>query len=339
MKANSISNDPGTPTVYDPQTAILNEAVYEEPEPIALDYVLNLPHSPPIDDSWRGGLSPVFSKSRVDPTSVQFLQEPELIGRRKALLVGINYISMPPKCQLDKAHTDVDSVHLFLQELYGYAKDRIRILKDDGGHPDDQPTLDNIRYEMTELVRDAAPGDHLFFYYAGHGRQVKDLDGDEEDGFDEVIVSSDIKNLIDDEIHSLMVRPLPKGCRLTALVDCCKSGTILDLPFILSVDSNPAPSSRKRPNGRPIVRKHSNGDVILISACEDSATAYEVVSKRKGSGGALTREFIGILRHDRFITHYGLLNALHARVDSVQRPQKPQLSSSKEIDIHAQFHI
>ncbi len=33
-----------------------------------------------------------------------------------------------------------------------------------------------------------------------------------------VIVSSDIKNLIDDEIHSLLVRPLPKGCRLTVRI-------------------------------------------------------------------------------------------------------------------------
>ena len=55
---------------------------------------------------------------------------------------------------------------------------------------------------MRELVRDAVPGDRLFFYcrhlirsypisllivdtVAGHGKQLKDLDGDEEDGFDE----------------------------------------------------------------------------------------------------------------------------------------------------------
>jgi len=236
--------------------------------------------------------------------------------------------------------------------LYSYPADCIRILKDDGGHPEDQPTIENIvsyielnerksydsfqRHEMRELVRDAAPGDRLFFYFAGHGRQVADLDGDEEDGFDEVIVSSDIKNLIDDEIHSLLVRPLPKGCRLTALIDCCKSGSILDLPYTLSCNNN---SSTTWPNGRTVVRKQSNGDVILVSACEDSATAYEVVSKRKGSGGALTREFIGILRSNSFLTHYELLNALTSRVDSIRRPQKPQLSSSHEINIHARFHI
>jgi len=278
--------DPGTPTLYNPEEAILQEAVYEEPESMALDYILNLPHSELIGDSWAGGLSPPFTKSRTKPTSVDFLQEPEPMQRRSALLVGINYLSMPPKCQLDKAHTDVDNVRALLQDLYSYPADCIRILKDDGGHPEDQPTIENIRHEMRELVRDAAPGDRLFFYFAGHGRQVADEDGDEEDGFDEVIVSSDIKNLIDDEIHSLLVRPLPRGCRLTALIDCCKSGSILDLPYTLSCNNN---SSTTWPNGRTVVRKQSNGDVILVSACEDSATAYEVVSKRKGSGGALTR--------------------------------------------------
>lgn len=57
LLSRALFSDPGTPTVYDPQTAILNEAVCEEPEPISLDYVLKLPHSSPIDYSWGGGLS------------------------------------------------------------------------------------------------------------------------------------------------------------------------------------------------------------------------------------------------------------------------------------------
>lgn len=35
-------------------------------------------------------------------------------------------------------------------------------------------------------------------------------------------------------MHDIMVRPLPPGCRLTAIFDSCHSGTALDLPYIYS---------------------------------------------------------------------------------------------------------
>lgn len=37
-------------------------------------------------------------------------------------------------------------------------------------------------------------------------------------------------------MHDIMVRPLPPGCRLTALYDSCHSGTALDLPYVYSTE-------------------------------------------------------------------------------------------------------
>lgn len=100
---------------------------------------------------------------------------------------------------------------------------------------------------MQWLVRDARPNDSLFFHCpyrsssvahknaqlnsanfsdSGHGGQTKDTDGDEDDGFDETIYPLDFKQagqLVDDEMHNIMVRSLPMGCRLTAIFDSVRS--------------------------------------------------------------------------------------------------------------------
>ena len=71
----------------------------------------------------------------------------------------------------------------------------------------------------------------------GHGGSTQDLDGDEEDGTDEVIYPVDFKNaghIVDDEIHRLVVKPLKSGVRLTAIFDSCHSGSVMDLPYIYS---------------------------------------------------------------------------------------------------------
>lgn len=64
--------------------------------------------------------------------------------------------------------------------------------------------------------------DRFFFHFSGHGGQKADEDGDEEDGNDETIYPVDHEEagvITDDVMHDLMVRPLPAGCRLTAIMD------------------------------------------------------------------------------------------------------------------------
>ena len=79
------------------------------------------------------------------------------------------------------------------------------------------------------------PGDSLVFYFSGHGSREVDRNMDEVDGYDEAICPVDYEHegkILDDEINATIVRPLPRGAKLHALVDTCFSGTVLDLPFM-----------------------------------------------------------------------------------------------------------
>ncbi|KAN0093179.1 Peptidase C14, caspase domain containing protein [Tylopilus felleus] len=168
-----------------------------------------------------------------------YFQYSQCNGRKKALLVGINYFGQP-----EALHGCIEDVHrmkiFLLGELgRGYREEDTVILTDDSPHPRQQPTRQNMIDAMHWLVKDAQPNDSLFFHYSGHGGQTEDLDGDEEDGYDEVIYPVDFKrtsHIVDDEMHMIMVRGLPIGCRLTAIFDACHSGSALDLPYTYSTE-------------------------------------------------------------------------------------------------------
>ncbi|EED19678.1 metacaspase CasB [Talaromyces stipitatus ATCC 10500] len=168
------------------------------------------------------------------PSSYQF-QYSNCSGKRKALLIGINYFGQAN--QLKGCINDVTQMSIFLNKVYGYRREDMVILTDDQSNPLSQPTKANIIRAMYWLVKDAMPNDSLFIHFSGHGGRTPDLDGDEDDGFDDVIYPVDYKSaghIVDDEMHDIMVKPLRPGVRLTAIFDSCHSGTALDLPFIYS---------------------------------------------------------------------------------------------------------
>ncbi|CCE61195.1 hypothetical protein TPHA_0A01110 [Tetrapisispora phaffii CBS 4417] len=155
--------------------------------------------------------------------------------RRKALLIGINYLGS--KNQLRGCINDVSNMYAFLTSQYGYNAADIVRLTDDQTNMVCVPTRANMIRAMHWLVKDAQPGDSLFFHYSGHGGQTEDLDGDEDNGYDETIMPVDFQTqgvIVDDEMNAIMVKPLPAGVKMTCLFDSCHSGTALDLPFTYS---------------------------------------------------------------------------------------------------------
>lgn len=73
------------------------------------------------------------------------------------------------------------------------------------------------------------------FHFSGHGSKLPDHDMDEIDGLDETLCPLDFETkgmIVDDEINETIVRPLPQGVTLHAIIDACYSKTVLDLPFV-----------------------------------------------------------------------------------------------------------
>merc|ERR1712063_11208 len=135
-------------------------------------------------------------------------------------------------------HNDIETLHTLITEKYGFPSENAKILRDDDEN--NMPTRENIENAISWLVDGAKEGDTLFFQFSGHGGQVPDADGDEEDAKDETIIPCDYQSagqITDDQLFEMLVKPLPKGVTMTVIMDCCHSGTGMDLSFIHKIDT------------------------------------------------------------------------------------------------------
>ncbi|KAJ7466889.1 peptidase C14, caspase domain-containing protein [Mycena latifolia] len=153
-------------------------------------------------------------------------------GRKRALLVGIRNTSSEGYLELKKAHADVQKIRALLIDIYYYPPADISMLLDDeiDGHV--QPTRANILQSIAELVKDAKDGDHLFFHYSGHSTQVDSPRSEsEEDAKDECLVPLDGEEMMitGNELEDALIKPLPGGAHLVAVLDSCHSGSLLGL--------------------------------------------------------------------------------------------------------------
>ncbi|XP_058208775.1 metacaspase-5-like [Rhododendron vialii] len=144
---------------------------------------------------------------------------------KKAVLIGCNYPGT--KAELKGCVNDVRKMHSCLVDKYGFLEEDITVLIDN----DDsytQPTGRNLRRALSDLLRSAEPGDFLFVHYSGHGTRLPAETGEDDDtGYDECIVPTDM-NLITDDDFREFVDNVPEGCRLTIVSDSCHSGGLID---------------------------------------------------------------------------------------------------------------
>ncbi|KAG6019009.1 hypothetical protein E4U41_003446 [Claviceps citrina] len=294
-------------------------------------------------------------------------------GNRKALLIGINYFGQ--KGELRGCINDVQNVSNFLINKYGYKREDMVILTDDQQNPVMRPTKDNMLRAMGWLVKDARPNDSLFFHYSGHGGQTEDRDGDEDDGYDEVIYPVDHQqagHIVDDEIHFRLVRPLQPGVRLTAIFDSCHSATAMDLPYVYSTKGVLKEPNLAKEAGQGLLSalgsyargdiagmassvfgfaktafrgdeaynktkdtRTSPADVIMWSGSKDDQTSADATIANQATG-AMSWAFINALQQNPHQSYVQLLNSIRDILAS-KYTQKPQLSCSHPLDTNLLF--
>ncbi|KAF8165657.1 caspase domain-containing protein [Crassisporium funariophilum] len=303
-----------------------------------------------------------------------FFQYSQCTGKKKALCIGINYFGQTG--ELRGCINDARNIQNFLCTKFNYKKDDIVMLTDDATNPRMMPTRENILNAMNWLVRGAQPNDSLFFHYSGHGGQTKDTDGDEGDGYDEVIYPMDYEakgHIVDDVMHDLMVKPLPAGCRLTAIFDSCHSGSAMDLPYIYSTEGKVKEPNLAAEAGQGLLSavtsyargdmggvfksamglvktaaggsqkadkiakatRTSPADVISWSGCKDSQTSADT-QEAGNATGAMSFAFMSSLGTNAQQSYQELLGSIRD-ILKAKYSQKPQLSSSHPMDTNIMF--
>lgn len=204
---------------------------------------------------------------------------------KRALLIGNNYTGS--NAELLGCHNDVAQMSSFLQTR-GY---QVREL------------YEATRREILDCFRDllASDASQLFFHFSGHGSQsllrpfrssgqpsslvgalARYLRSDEPDLLDECVCGTDA-DVLDNEFFD-MLRSVSSSRQLVALLDCCHSGSAMDLRYTFESLRNCEINGREDLSAR----------VVMFSGCGDSQTSADVQDGPQAHG-AMTRAFLDVL--------------------------------------------
>ena len=205
--------------------------------------------------------------------------------QRHALLIGIGAYPEDSGWQAIHGDNDIPLIRGFLVRQ-GFPEDNIIEMTNGAA------TKEGILSAMNVLMRTIQRGDVVYIQFSGHGQRVTDLNGDEDDGYDEAWIPYDAKkkyvagvyeggnHLIDDELYDFFIRMraiLGNKGKLVVVTDACHSGSVTrglhiddgipvrggENPFVIPFDG-------------PVVKMKDPSVIWLaISACKDNQTNRE----------------------------------------------------------------
>ena len=219
------------------------------------------------------GYTPVPQMTASRPLDAKrpfYIVPPGSTGRRRALIIGINYTGQ--EGQLRAPQNDAHNVQQLLVRECGFNPQEILMLVDDGKQM--PPTKRHIQAGLQQMVAYSRPGDVLVVSFSGHGgrRRVANKSGVQENEFDSSLMPVDFSTngqIVDDDLLKHFIKAIPAGVHTTMLVDACHCGSVGDLPYSFSADQ----STYK-------MEKGFNMDTYQEAMAKDKA-AYEAEQEKK----------------------------------------------------------
>ena len=120
-----------------------------------------------------------------------------------------------------------------------------------------------VKPVFTAARKQLKAGDLLVLFNSGHGGQMPDIDGDEQDGKDETLLWWNGE--INDDTIAKYLATLPKGVRVLFVADTCNSGTLYRGRIDVA-KSTPMQFARAP-------RKY-RGSLLHLGGCEDGRVSW-----------------------------------------------------------------
>jgi len=245
------------------------------------------------------------------------------------VVIGINYIGT--SSELNGCINDAHNINDFLMGKCGFDRSNIMLMIDDGTEGTTRPTRANIISAFKTLVSKATREGftELWLSYSGHGSTIRDVDGDEDDGKDEVLCPVDYATsgmITDDYIYDNLVAKLPRSATLISVMDCCHSGTILDLPYIYKTSL--AQNNKKNAHV---------ASIVSISGCRDDQTSADAFIDNAYEG-AMTWSLLKALDATKYnVKTVDLIRNMRALLVKNSYTQVPLLAISCTNDFGRKF--
>ena len=150
--------------------------------------------------------------------------------KKRALLVGVSNYAKESGWTNIHGSNDVDLIYPTLKKQ-GFTIKKLT---------DKNATAHNIRHALSSFCTSCIKGDYVYLHFSCHGQPIEDVDGDEEDGWDEALVPVDAfkvyqkgkysgeNHITDDELNGYLraIRNKigPKGY-VYVIIDACHAGS------------------------------------------------------------------------------------------------------------------